>query len=71
MTSLDNRLLAAHAASDTGALIALYTEAADTAAVARNAAGFYLTQAYIYALELDHSDAATLRARLVAMGRES
>jgi hypothetical protein len=69
MTSLDNRLLAAHAVSDTGALIALYTEAA--AAAARNAAGFYLTQAYIYALELDHSDAASLRARLVAMGRES
>ncbi|PCJ04259.1 MAG: hypothetical protein COB16_19240 [Rhodobacteraceae bacterium] len=70
MTSLEARLLTAHAASDRLALVALYTEAADTAAT-QDAAGFYLTQAYIYALEQDHDDAAILRNKLVSMGREN
>ncbi|OUS34588.1 hypothetical protein A9Q94_15970 [Rhodobacterales bacterium 56_14_T64] len=70
MSSLETRLLAAHAAGDTLAQVALYTEAADTAAT-QDAAGFFLTQAYIYALEIGHSEAATLRARLVDMGREN
>ncbi len=70
MSDLETRLLAAHAAGDTMAQVALYTEAADTAAT-QNAAGFFLTQAYIYALELGHEDIATLRARLVDMGREN
>lgn len=66
---LDRRLLAAHAADDRTALIALYTEAAEAAAqpVARN---FYLTQAYVFALEAGLPVAAELRARLVACGSE-
>jgi len=70
MSSLEARLLAAHAAGDTLAQVALYTEAADTAAT-QDAAGFFLTQAYIYALELGHDDIAILRTRLADMGREN
>jgi len=70
MSSLETRLLAAHAAGDTLAQVALYTEAADTAAT-QGAAGFFLTQAYIYALDLGHNDTAVLRTRLADMGREN
>ncbi|WP_295314062.1 hypothetical protein [Roseobacter sp.] len=70
MSTLDARLLAAHEAGDQAALVTLYTQAADEAAD-EDAAGFYLTQAYIYGLELGHSATCALRARLVAMGRET
>ena len=69
MNDLDLRLLAAHAANDQQVLVSLYTQAAEAASddIAR---GFYLTHAYIFALESDHPDAANLRARLKTMGRE-
>ena len=70
MSDLDARLLAAHAAGDQSQLVQLYTEAADHA-TSDQAAGFYLTHAYIFALELGHPDAPALRARLVDMGRET
>ncbi len=70
MSDLNARLLAAHAADDRVALIRLYSEAADQAPT-EQAAGFYLTHAHVFALELGHPDAAALRARLVAMGRET
>jgi hypothetical protein len=69
MDDLDQRLLAAHDADDHKALVGLYTLAAD-AASDLDAACFYLTHAYIYALEQNHRDADTLRARLKAYGRE-
>jgi hypothetical protein len=69
VTSLDERLLAAHADDDRAALVDLYTEAAD-AARDEDACGFYLTHAYVYALERGHPVAAALRARLIDMGRE-
>ncbi|MDK3074284.1 hypothetical protein QO034_14325 [Sedimentitalea sp. JM2-8] len=69
MMTLDNRLLAAHAASDHAALVALYAEAAEHAP-SENAAGFYLTHAYVFALEQGHPDAPILKTRLVAAGRE-
>lgn len=67
---LDARLLAAHAADDRAALIALYKEASEAAdtPVARN---FYLTHAYVFALEAGAPEAADLRARLVAYGAET
>ena len=68
MNDLDARLLAAHAADDRRALIALYTEAGDQA-VSETARGFYLTHAFVFALELGDARADTLRARLAAMGR--
>ncbi|SFM42002.1 hypothetical protein [Shimia aestuarii] len=69
MRDLDQRLLAAHADNDRSALVTLYSQAAEAASddIAR---GFYLTHAYVFALESDHPDAADLRARLKAMGRE-
>ena len=68
--SLDQRLLQAHAAGDKPALVALYTEAAD-AAENIDAACFYLTHAYVFALETGHPAAAALHARLKAEGREA
>jgi hypothetical protein len=68
--ALDAALLAAHAADDRRALVALYVEAADGAGD-RAAAGFYLTHAYVYALETGHPAAPGLHARLKAEGREA
>lgn len=69
MSELDVRLLAAHAARDHRALVGLYLEAAESANNPE-AAGFYLTHAYIFALEQNHPAATELRARLVTEGRE-
>jgi len=69
---LDARLLAAHAAGDGDALVALYGAAGEReeAGGALDAACFYYTHAYVYALEAGHAAAAALHARLVAHGRE-
>lgn len=69
MSDLSARLLAAHERDDRPALVTLYCEASHVAET-DIATGFFLTHAYIYALELGHSQAPALRARLVAMGRE-
>ena len=66
---LHSRMLAAHGRRDHVALVALYAEAAD-GAISPQAAGFYLTHAYVFALETGHPDTALLHARLVAQGRE-
>ena len=70
--SLEADLLAAHAQGDGEALVDLYARAADRMARGKDeaAAGFFLTQAYVYALERAHPQAAELHQRLVAMGRE-
>ena len=65
--SLDSRLLAAHARGDIAALVRLYAEAAEHAA--EEARGFFLTQAYVYALESGHPAAPDLRAALARDGR--
>ncbi len=70
MTSLQARLLAAHALADPVALARLYTEAADTAD-SEDAAGFYLTHAHIFALEAGLPEADALRQRLIDMKRET
>ena len=70
MSDLDARLIAAHEAGDKPALVTLYTEAADVANDV-DAACFYLTHAYVFALDAGHPAVATLHARLVAQGRES
>lgn len=70
MSDLDARLLAAHAAGDRAALARLYAQAADSAADT-DAAGFFLTQAYIFALDAGLGEAAVLHARLKADGREA
>lgn len=63
---LDRALLAAHARDDRTALIALYARASDMAAE-RTARAFYLTQAYVFALEAGTPEAERLRAGLQAL----
>ncbi|WP_299424515.1 hypothetical protein [uncultured Shimia sp.] len=70
MSDLEARLLAAHAADDKIALVTLYKEAA-TAAKTPEAKGFFLTQAYVYAIETGHPIAADLHQNLKATGREA
>jgi len=68
MTSLKDRLLSAHDRDDRRGLIALYVEAADAAADI-DAACFYLTHAYIYALETGDQAQDQLYLRLKAHER--
>lgn len=66
--TLDTALVAAHARGETTRLVDLYTVAAD--GTAPEAAAFYLTHAYVFALEAGDPRAEALHARLVAEGRE-
>lgn len=68
MNSLQDRLLAAHARDDRKALVDLYTEAADITDHLDTAC-FYMTHAYIFALELGDPAADALYRRLKAHGR--
>jgi hypothetical protein len=70
MTDLDSAMIHAHETGDRAALISLYTQAADRANTL-DAACFFLTHAYIFALEAGALEAAHLHARLVAHGREA
>lgn len=63
-------LLAAHETADNKQLVRLYALAADES-VTQEAAGFYLTHAYVFALEAGLAEARDLRARLIDMGRET
>ncbi|MGP7795654.1 hypothetical protein [Sphingomonas sp. CLY1604] len=68
---LERKLLDAHRRGDATTLVAIYTRAADT--LERDArideACFYLTQAYVLALETGAAETAALDRRLVAHGR--
>ena len=70
--ALDAALLAAHAAGDEAALSRLYTDAADACDVAGDvdAACFFLTHAYVFALSAGLPSADRLNARLAAHGRD-
>ena len=70
MQTLDAQLLDAHTRNDTHALIELYTLAGDWAEGEGriDAACFYLTHAYVHALELG-IDAAPIHDRLKAYRR--
>jgi hypothetical protein len=67
---LEAQLLAAHEGDDRAALVRLYTEAADITNDV-DAACFFLTYAYVFALEMGVPEASTLHARLKAHGREA
>lgn len=69
MNDLNTRLLQAHEAGNSQALAELYEQAADAEAD-ENAVGFFLTHAYIHALEGNLACVERLRLRLIAMGRE-
>ncbi len=71
LKTLEQQLLTAHASQDLAVLVNLYTMAAD-AAVSRDdhdAAGFYLTHAFVFALEAGAPEAPGLNKRLADQGR--
>ena len=67
--ALDARILAAHDEDDRRALVRLYSQAANIAGDV-DAECFFLTYAYIYALEMGAPETDALRTRLKAYGRE-
>ena len=72
MSKLDEALLAAHVAGDNETLVRLYREAGEAALPRDEIQGcFYLTHAYVFALEAGLAEAEDLRAVLVARGREA
>ncbi len=70
---LHRQLLKAHADGDTAAIIRLYTLAADHAEQKAdvNAACFFLTHAFVFALEAGAPEADRLNLRLFKYGRET
>ncbi len=71
--SFERDILDAHASGDRREIALLYAEAASRAERSGDGdrAGFFLTQAWIFALEAGDPLADELRARLVAQGRET
>ncbi|MEL6168704.1 MAG: hypothetical protein AAFR35_08425 [Pseudomonadota bacterium] len=67
--ALDERILDAHAKGDRSALVGLYLDAAGTV-IGAPAAGFFLTQAYVFALETGDPRTDAIRERLVSLGAE-
>lgn len=67
MSDLDHRLLAAHASGTPATLARLYREAGE--ATQGTPRAFYLTHAFVFALEAGLPDAAAIEADLQAMGR--
>jgi hypothetical protein len=70
MSDLDQCILDAHARGDGAALARLYHAAAEHENTPE-AKAFFLTQAYVFALEANAPEVPELRALLVALGRES
>ena len=72
MDALDQQLLAAHEQGDADALCALYLEAGENAERRGEieAACFYLTHAYVFALEAGSPSAKEINRKLVEYGRE-
>ena len=69
--TLHQQMLRAHADQDLTRLVALYSTAGKRMESGGNtdAACFYLTQAYVFALELDAPELSELQSRLAAYGR--
>ncbi len=70
--ALDQALLDAHERGDSAALIAIYTKAADQSETLGDVdeACFFLTQAYVFALESGSIEASKLNMRLAGHGRD-
>lgn len=68
----EEALLAAHERRDAAALVWIYGARADELRAAGDvdAECFYLTQAYVWALEAGMPESTALHARLLAYGRE-
>ncbi|HLS18600.1 MAG TPA: hypothetical protein VK090_02235 [Paracoccaceae bacterium] len=71
MDTLNDELLAAHARKDGEALARLYTQAANRheSAGEIDAACFFLTHAFVFALEAGAPEAQALNIRLASRGR--
>lgn len=71
MDTLNDELLAAHARNDGKVLARLYTQAAERheSAGEIDAACFFLTHAFVFALEAGAPEAKTLNHRLAQRGR--
>lgn len=71
LQELDKHLLQAHADNDVPALIRLYHEAAERAEQNQDldAACFYLTHAFVFALEYGAPEADELNRKLYERGR--
>jgi hypothetical protein len=72
IADLEAQLLDAHVARDHRKLVELYTLAADQKEAEQDveATCFFLTHAFIFALESGHKTVSQLNQRLVAYGRE-
>ncbi|WP_297771009.1 hypothetical protein [uncultured Roseovarius sp.] len=70
MKDLNAQMISAHEANDRRALIKLYAQAADSVNDLDTSC-FYLTHAYVFALEAGAHEAHYLHARLKAHGREA
>ncbi|MEP1767573.1 MAG: hypothetical protein ABJJ53_13150 [Sulfitobacter sp.] len=70
MSGLHAQICQAHAASDLGQLVTLYAQAANEAPDL-DASCFFLTHAFVFALESGDARSTDLRQQLVAQGREA
>jgi len=72
LDDLEGPLLAAHEHNDGAELVRLYTAAADLSEAAGNldAACFYLTHAFVFALQEGDAASDALQVRLWTHGRE-
>lgn len=70
--TLDQALLAAHASGDKEALWRLYLQAGEKREAEQDidAACFYFTHAFVFALEAGSPEAALINQKLVTYGRE-
>ena len=72
MNELNDALLAAHAIGDNLTLVRMYRRAGEAVLETNEVQGcFYLTQAYVFALEAGMDVAEDLRTVLVERGREA
>lgn len=70
MSALDAALLAAHAQANKHDLVVLYEKAANQAN-SDHERRFFLTHAYIFALDIGSENAGVLRQGLVELGAET
>ena len=66
---LNDGIIKAHSENDNWNLVGLYTQAANRAN-SPDLESFFLTQAYVFALEQDHPAQRRLKTRLIAFGSE-
>ena len=73
LATLELAMLDAHEREDADALVSLYSKAGELKELAGNidAACFYYTHAYVFALETGNAQSVTLLQKLVVHGRDA